>query len=43
MSAAYSTWWWPQFLKALDRAGYAVVKKPELLEKGRPTIGGQER
>lgn len=28
-ATAYQRWAWDKFLKELDRAGYAVVKKPE--------------
>jgi hypothetical protein len=24
----YAAWWWRRFLAELDRAGYAIVKKP---------------
>lgn len=33
---AYERWWWAQFLVALDRAGYRIVRKPELCDVGRP-------
>ena len=29
MSSSYERWWWDKFLKALDEAGYRIVKKPE--------------
>lgn len=32
----YDVWLWACFLVALDQAGYAIVKKPELLGKGLP-------
>jgi hypothetical protein len=33
----HDKWWWPQFLAALDKAGYRIVRKPdpELLKKGK--------
>ena len=32
----YESWFWLWLLSALDKAGYAIVKKPELLGKGVP-------
>jgi len=32
---SYAAWWWAKFVKALDEAGYAIVKKPELKDKGK--------
>lgn len=32
----YEAWWWARFLEALDAAGYAIVRKPELLHVGVP-------
>lgn len=32
----YAAWFWAQLLIALDEAGYAIVKKPALLDKGKP-------
>lgn len=32
----WQAWHWAQFLKALDAAGYAIVRKPELLDRGIP-------
>lgn len=29
-------WRWRRFLEELDKAGFAVVMKPTLLDKGRP-------
>lgn len=33
----HDRWWWPQFLKSLDEAGYRIVRKPDpkLLAKGK--------
>lgn len=33
----YEGWAWGRFLDALDAAGFAVVGKPELLDKPKPT------
>lgn len=33
----YDAWWWARFLEALDRAGWALVRKPELRDVGNPT------
>jgi len=30
-------WEWGEFLARLDKAGYAIVRKPELLDKGLPS------
>jgi len=32
----YELWAWARFLAALDKAGYAIVRKPQLLDRGRP-------
>lgn len=29
-------WRWRRFLEELDKAGYAVVAKPTLIDRGRP-------
>jgi hypothetical protein len=34
-AAAYEAWVWPRFLRALDEAGYAVIKKPDLRHVGK--------
>lgn len=30
-------WRWRRFLEELDKAGYAVVAKPSLINRGRPS------
>jgi hypothetical protein len=35
--SAWQRWYWIELLLALDAAGYAIVKKPELLDRGVPT------
>lgn len=30
-------WEWGELLARLDQAGYAIVRKPELLDKGLPS------
>lgn len=37
--STYANWYWQQLLLALNAAGYAVVKKPELLDRGKPGWG----
>lgn len=37
----YEPWAWREFLERLDAAGYRVVRKPELIDRGRATRGGQ--
>lgn len=32
----HGAWAWARFLERLDQAGYAIVKKPTLLEHGKP-------
>ena len=32
----WDKWAWARLLEALDKAGYAVVKKPVLTDKGLP-------
>lgn len=38
-STSHEKWWWNRLLKLLDDAGYRLVKKPELMDKGK-TKGG---
>jgi hypothetical protein len=33
---AFDRWYWYVMLEVLDRAGYVVIKKPELIDRGRP-------
>jgi hypothetical protein len=33
-TANYERWYWQQLLDALDKAGYILVKKPELMKRG---------
>jgi hypothetical protein len=40
---SYDRWWWQRLVAELDKAGYAIVKKPALLTRGRPTIGGEKK
>jgi hypothetical protein len=43
--SVYSEFQWARFMKELDQAGYRIVRKPELLDKGKGTIrteGGPE-
>jgi len=30
----WEVWAWARFLAALDAAGYVIVRKPELLDRG---------
>jgi hypothetical protein len=41
VNPAYEAWRWQQLVAALDKAGYAIVKKPtpQDLERGRPRRG----
>jgi hypothetical protein len=34
--STYEAWFWARLIEALDRAGYAIVKKPEILGRGGP-------
>lgn len=36
MASSHDAWLWQRFLRLLDAAGYAIVKKPELTDKGLP-------
>jgi hypothetical protein len=38
--ATYDRWAWLILLAQLDRAGYAIVKKPELTETGKANRAG---
>ena len=39
--STYELWYWAKLIQVLDAAGYRIVKKPELLNVGRP--GWQNR
>ena len=34
--SAHDAFVWPHLIRALDKAGYRIVKKPELIGKGLP-------
>jgi hypothetical protein len=40
MNPSWEKWAWARFLAALDAAGYAIVQKPSLIDKGRPRRPG---
>lgn len=43
---SYADWSWQQLVKELDKAGYAIVKKPILTDKGiqdRDLLNAQRR
>lgn len=33
---SFEAWAWARLLTMLDKAGYAIVRKPSLIERGRP-------
>lgn len=38
-ATSHERWWWNRLVELLDQAGWRLVRKPELMEKGK-TKGG---